>query len=96
MSDLNAFACGLLDFAEQSIKQGLCDKGSLLESLSEADNALRILHKRLGEQDQRTAQLALLGLFDGNVELVRNNPDYYEDRLKKVIGAAGFAKTLFN
>jgi hypothetical protein len=95
LSDLNAFARGLLDFAEQSIAEGLGDQATLLECLGEADNALRILHKRLGDQDARVAQLTLLGLFDSAVELQKNNPDDYVERLQKTIDAAQFAKTLF-
>lgn len=95
MSDLNAFARGLLDFTEQSIAEGLSDPASLLERLIEVDNALRILHKRLGDQDGRVAQLALLGLFDSAVELQKNNPHDFVERLQKVIETAQFAKTLF-
>jgi hypothetical protein len=95
LSDVNIFARGLLDFAEQSIAEGLRDQTSLLECLNEADCALRILHKRLGEQDPRIAQLALLGIFDSNVELAKNNPGDYAERLQKVIEAAQVAKTLF-
>ena len=67
MSDLNIFACGLLDFAEQSIEQGLQDQASLLEYLNEADSALRILRKRLEQHDARVAQLVAPVIdHDGN------------------------------
>jgi hypothetical protein len=95
LSELNTFARGLLEFAEQSIAEGLKNQPSLLECLNEADNAMRILHKRLGEQDLRVAQLALLGIFDRNVELAKNNPDDHVERLQKVIEATQTAKTLF-
>jgi hypothetical protein len=95
MSDVNQFARGLLDFAAQSVDEGLSDPSSLLECLSEADCALRILRKHVRELEGVGMRLMLYGLGDSLVELVKNNPNDFERRLQQIREGTELAKQLF-
>ena len=97
VSDLNIRARGLLEFATQSVEEGLADPSSMAECFSEADQALRILGKTLRKEDEfRFAQLALLGVFD--ISFARVVEDEAAERkrwLEEILQKVDFAKTLF-
>jgi hypothetical protein len=98
MSDLNIRATGLLNFAEQSLKEGLKDPSTMLECFSDADSALRILAKILLKEDQqRYARLALIDIFRisfvGMAEAYPANlASAFNDPCEKI----KFAKTFFS
>ena len=97
-SDLDARARGLLDFALQSVEDGLQDQQNGAECFIEADNAIRILQKILVREDEfRHAQLALLGLFDASFMRIFSNKNAQEREqyLKDALERIDFAKTLF-
>jgi hypothetical protein len=92
MSELDVLALRLLDFAQQSVVEGLSAPSSMRAYFVEADYAVRILGKiLLKEDEQRSAKLALIGLFEYSFEeLAKGNVDVRE-HLERVI----FAKPLF-
>ncbi len=98
MSDLHLRARGLLDFAEQSVQDAFSGPSSMLECLSEADHALRILGRILLKEDHtQYAKLALLGIFDTSfVRLAEGDIENKQERIKDALERVAFSKTLFN
>ena len=98
MSDLNIRALGLLNFAEQSVADGLKDPSTMLECFSEADGALRILGKTLLREDQqRYARLALIDIFRISfVGLAENNAGDLASAFNDPRERIEFAKTFFS
>jgi hypothetical protein len=97
MSDLNIRARGLLDFALQSVEEGLNDPSATNECFAEADHAIGILKKMLLKEDEfQMARLALLGIFDISfVGIFENDRDAEKKFLKDALERVAFAKTLF-
>lgn len=98
MSDLAIRARGLLNFAEQSVEEGLADKGQSAECFDEADCAIRILQKTLVKEDEfRHAQLMLLWVFDTSFVEISQIEDQDEggQRVREALDKIRFAKTLF-
>jgi hypothetical protein len=94
---LNIRVPALLDFAGQSVDEGLKDPSTMLECFSEADCALRILGKILAKEDQRRhAILALLGIFKISfVGLAEENAADPESTFSDPREKLEFAKTYF-
>lgn len=97
MSDLNIRARGLLDFALQSVEEGLKDSSTKSECFAEADHAVGILKKMLLKEDEfQMARLALLGIFDTRFDQILESEQDAQDRvLKDALERIAFAKTLF-
>jgi len=97
MSDLNVRARGLLDFAIQTIADGLAEPTTMAECFGEAEHALRILGKILRKEDEfRHAQLALIGVLNiPFTRVVDDEPAERERWLKEALEKVAFAKTLF-
>ena len=99
MSDLAIRARGLLDFALQSVDEGLKDSTQAAECFNDADHAFRILRKALLKEDQfRHAQLALMGAFDTSFLGISRNEDQNErdQYMREACDKLTFAKTLFD
>lgn len=97
MSDLNIRARGLLDFARQSIEEGMKRPATMAECFEEAEQALRILGKTLHKEDEyRYAQLALIGVLEiPFTRVVDDEPAERERWLQEALNKVAFAKTLF-
>jgi hypothetical protein len=97
MSDLNIRARGLLDFALQSVEEGLKEPSTKNECFAEADHAIGILKKMLLKEDEfQMARLALLGIFDASFGHILESEQGAQDRfLKDALEKMAFAKTLF-
>ncbi len=98
--DLNSHALRLLKFIEDSVAEALASPASMLEPLSEADCALRVLQKTLlreGEQGKlRQAQLSLIGVFDPDfVQIAKDNQPNQTAKLKEALVTVLLARDHF-
>jgi len=97
MSDLDAHVLRLLRFIEDSVAEAMANPSTMLEPLSEADCALRVLKKTVLRENQvRNAELMLLGVFDYNfVDIARENPTDPIEKLKDALSFVMRAKLVF-
>jgi len=87
MSDLDGHALRLIKFIEDSVAEAMANPSAMLEPLSEADCALRVLKKTVLREDQvKNVYLMLLGVFDYNfVDIVHENPADPTEKLKDAL-----------
>jgi hypothetical protein len=97
LSDLNSCARRLLDFAYDSVQEGLADPSTCLSCFEEADQALTILKKILFKDDTVAgAHLSALGIFDKNFVRIFENftPDERANLFQNGLELLGLAKQL--
>jgi hypothetical protein len=98
MHYLDAHALRLLKFIQDSVAEAIANPSAMLEPLSEADSALRVLKKTVLREDQvKNVYLMLLGVFDYNlVDIALENPADPNEKLKDALSFVMRAKTHFS
>jgi hypothetical protein len=98
MQDVTGHALRLLKFIEDSVTEALSNPSAMLEPLSEADCALRVLQKLLiKEVPSKNAVLMLIGVFDQNfVQITKDNPINPVPKIKTALDDVLRAKEHFN
>jgi hypothetical protein len=98
MFDLDAYVLKLLKFIEDSVAEALANPSAMLEPLSEADCALRVLKRTLLREDQiKNADLMLIGVFDYHfVDIAHEIPANPTQRLQGALSFVMRAKRHFS
>jgi hypothetical protein len=83
MSNRNALALKLLEFADQSIERAIQQPSDRIHSLGEVDEALRVFKREVANDELLQIKMLMLGLFHPDyAALGKDNPNDINEQLE--------------